>query len=254
MNIHTFNAVLIVWMLVGVIIHFLMFYITAPFGRHTSDKWGLSMNNKLAWAIMEFPSFAIMVYFLIVSIRASDSYTWILFSLWIVHYTHRTFIYPLRIRATPKKMPIFIVVSALFFNLLNAGFNGYYLGVLVDTEKYGIAWTQSVSFWLGLILFMIGFFINLKADDILINLRKPGETGYKIPRGFLFDYVSCPNLLGEIIEWGGFALLAYNLPALSFWLWTFANLVPRAKNHHDWYISNFKEYPRDRKIIFPFIY
>ena len=109
-------------------------------------------------------------------------------------------------------------------------------------------------FIIGLSLFVVGFLINQRADHLLINLRKPGETGYKIPQGFLFDYISSPNLFGEIIEWSGFALMAWNLPGLTFMVWTFANLVPRAKNHHDWYLSHFPDYPKKRKIIFPFLY
>lgn len=41
----------------------------------------------------------------------------------------------------------------------------------------------------GVILFCTGMFINLQADHILRNLRKPGETGYKIPRGTCISFV-----------------------------------------------------------------
>jgi 3-oxo-5-alpha-steroid 4-dehydrogenase 1 len=53
-----------------------------------------------------------------------------------------------------------------------------------------------------------GMWINIQSDGILRNLRKPGETGYKIPRGGLFRYVSGANFLGEIVEWSGFAIAA----------------------------------------------
>ena len=95
--------------------------------------------------------------------------------------------------------------------------------------------------------------INWKADNVLINLRAPGETGYKIPRGWLFDYVSCPNLLGELIEWAGFAILCWNLPALTFFIWTAANLVPRALSHHKWYRMQFAGYPAERKAVIPYL-
>jgi steroid 5-alpha reductase family enzyme len=151
-------------------------------------------------------------------------------------------------------MPLFIVINAILFNLVNAGLNGYWLAELAPTGKYNEQWLSSPSFLTGGLLFVTGMAINIKSDNILIHLRKPGETGYKIPEGFLFEFISTPNLLGEIIEWTGFALMAWNLPALSFMVWTFANLVPRAKNHHDWYLKNFQEYPKERKIIFPFLF
>ena len=37
-------------------------------------------------------------------------------------------------------------------------------------------------------------------------------------------------------------------------VWTFANLVPRAKNHYDWNLKNIPGYPKERKVVFPFLY
>ena len=250
----TFDIICYAWILLALAVHIIMFYITAPFGRHTSDKWGKTIDNKTGCVLMELPSLLIMTGFLFFGSYSLQSFAWILFAVWILHYFNRTFIYPFRIKATPKKMPVFIVVNAIFFNLVNAGLNGYYLAELAPVEKYNTAWLQQPSFIVGASLFVCGMLINLKSDSILINLRKPGETGYKIPNGFLFRYVSSPNLFGEIIEWTGFAVMAWNLPALSFMIWTFANLVPRAKNHHDWYHKNFKDYPSERKIVFPFLW
>lgn len=242
-----------IWIGIAIAVHVTMFFITAPFGRHTTDKWGVTINNKLGWVIMESPSLLIMLYFLLNGKFSFSNYSWVLFVLWILHYANRSFIYPIRIKSTPKKMPVLIVINAIVFNFMNAGINGYYLGELSNTN-YDSHWLISWNFIIGLVLFLSGAFINNKADTILINLRAPGESGYKIPKGFLFDYISSPNLFGEIIEWGGFALMAWNLPALTFLIWTFANLVPRAKNHHDWYLRNFEDYPKDRKIIFPFLF
>jgi len=48
--------------------------------------------------------------------------------------------------------------------------------VLIKTQTY-------VSLFPGIALFISGMVINIHADHILRNLRKPGETGYKIPQG-----------------------------------------------------------------------
>lgn len=254
MSKETLYLISYIWLGVAIAVHITMFFITAPFGRHTSDKWGKTINNKLGWFIMESPSILIMLYFLFNGTNCFNTYIWILFLVWILHYANRSFIYPLRIKATPKQIPVFIVLNAILFNFMNAGLNGYYLSNLANTEDYNSDWLCSPHFILGALLFCVGAFINLKSDSILINLRKPRETGYKIPKGFLFDYVSSPNLFGELIEWSGFALMAWNLPALTFMVWTFANLVPRAKNHHDWYKKQFADYPKERKVIFPFLF
>jgi 3-oxo-5-alpha-steroid 4-dehydrogenase 1 len=242
------------WIALAIVVHFTMFYITAPFGRHTSKHWGVLINNKLGWFIMELPSLLIMCYFLLFGTYSFQSYVWILFLIWIFHYVNRTLIYPLRIKATDKKMPLVIALNAVVFNLINAGLNGYFLAELAQPSAYSYSWLTSSSFMVGALLFVSGMAINLRADHTLIHLRKPGETGYKIPRGFLFDYISSPNLFGEIIEWTGFAVMAWNLPACSFMIWTMANLIPRAKNHHDWYLRQFPDYPKDRKAVIPFIF
>jgi steroid 5-alpha reductase family enzyme len=93
--------------------------------------------------------------------------------------------------------------------------------------------------------------INDKSDAMLLSLRKPEEKGYKIPHGFLFKYISCPNHFGEILEWLGFAILSWNIASLSFAIWTFANLAPRAIAHHRWYKEHFPNYPRKRKAVLP---
>lgn len=243
-----------VWLIFAVVIHIVMFFVTAPFGRHTSTKWGAMINNKAAWVIMELPSLAIMAYFFFGGSGSKNSYAYILFGLWILHYVNRTFIYPIRIKATPKKMPVLIMAGGIFFNCNNAFLNGYYLAEMADPLHYSAAWLRSPYFIAGILLFFGGMAVNLISDNILIHLRKPGQSGYKIPHGFLFEYVSSPNLFGEIIEWAGFALMAWNIPALTFAVWTYANLLPRAKNHHDWYLRSFPDYPKNRKIIFPFLY
>ena len=107
---------------------------------------------------------------------------------------------------------------------------------------------------IGLILFLAGYGVNRWADLTLRGLRRPGETGYKIPYGGLFRWVSCPNYLGEIVEWFGWALTTWSLPGLAFALWTVANLAPRARAHHAWYHDHFPDYPPERKALIPGIW
>ena len=170
----------------------------------------------------------------------------------MLHYIHRVFIYPFRLRDKNKQMPMVIVLMAVVFNLCNGFFNGYWFGWLNKTE-YSMSWFTDWRFLAGILLFFTGMFINMDSDRRLINLRKGGKTGYFIPSGGLFRIVSSPNLMGEMIEWTGWALMCWCLPAFSFALWTFANLLPRAIDHHRWYKNNFPDYPPERRAVFPFI-
>lgn len=146
-------------------------------------------------------------------------------------------------------MPVLIVLLAIIFNLINGFFNGFWFGTLAT--DYSHAWLFDYRFISGLLIFVIGMTINISSDNKLINLRKGGKAGYYIPKGGLFNYVSSPNLLGEIIEWTGWAIMGWSLPGFSFAIWTMANLIPRAINHHNWYLAKFDDYPKNRKVIIP---
>jgi 3-oxo-5-alpha-steroid 4-dehydrogenase 1 len=252
MNSTTIQYLAIIWIAAAVILFPFLLKITPPYGRHSKKNWGPMIDNRLGWILMEIPSLIIFVLLVLLGPNHLTSPVWVLFSLWTIHYFNRSVIFPLRTKTFGKKMPILIMFSAIFFNLVNASINGYWLGFV--GPLYPDNWVTDPRFIVGGIIFIGGFSINQAADKKLIGLRKGGKTGYFIPRGGLFNYISCPNFFGEIIEWSGFALMAWNLPALSFAVWTAANLIPRALDHHKWYKSYFKgEYPKSRKAVIPYI-
>lgn len=91
-------------------------------------------------------------------------------------------------------------------------------------------------------------------DQQLIHLRKPGETGYKMPVGGLFEYVTAANFFAEIIEWIGFAIASCSPPAAVFAFFSTVFLFYRAWHHHHFYLKKFDDYPTSRKIIIPFVF
>ncbi|KFP27643.1 3-oxo-5-alpha-steroid 4-dehydrogenase 1, partial [Colius striatus] len=162
----------------------------------------------------------------------------------------RALIFPFLIREG-KPTPFFTFVLALLF----CSCNGYMQGrSLSNYAKYPPCWLKDPCFITGFIGWLIGMAINIHSDHILRNLRKPGETGYKIPRGGMFEYVSGANFFGEILEWFGFALACCTIESLAFALCTLFILGSRAKQHHQWYHEKFEDYPKDRKIVIPFVY
>jgi protein-S-isoprenylcysteine O-methyltransferase Ste14 len=146
-------------------------------------------------------------------------------------------------------MPVALVAVGFAFNAMNGFINGTYLFFL--SGGYPTDWLWDARFLAGLTLFIAGFVINRRADLTLRRLRAPGESGYKIPYGGLYHWVSCPNYLGEIVEWVGWAVATWSLPGLAFAIWTVANLAPRARAHHVWYHDRFPDYPSGRKALLP---
>lgn len=123
-----------------------------------------------------------------------------------------------------------------------------------------------------------------KAKEAAGKSTSPGEH-YAIPQGLLYRYISYPNYFCEWVEWLGFAIAAdprlltavasghFSLPTWSTMIhgpasaflpllsppWVFLVteiflMFPRAYRGHRWYLNKFGDnYPKERKIIIPFI-
>jgi len=246
-----FNLFVWIWMGIGIILFPILLKVTQPYGRHSKNNWGPMINNRLGWLIMELPALLVFVYFAQLTTNWLNLTLLTAFVLWVWHYFNRSIIYPIRLKTKGKKMPVVIMASAIFFNLVNGFINGYWLARFAPEAK--IDFNTDLRVVIGAFVFLVGFIINQYHDTLLINLRKVENTGYKIPYGGLFRWVSCPNFLGEIISWLGFFIVTMSLPAFAFLLWTMANLIPRALDHHKWYRKEFADYPVNRKAVFPFM-
>eukprot|EP00703_Trepomonas_sp_PC1_P004666 JAP91940.1 3-oxo-5-alpha-steroid 4-dehydrogenase family protein [Trepomonas sp. PC1] len=242
------NEVMTTWLLVAAIVFILEFSITAPYGKHASDKKGCKLPAGIAWLLMEALSPLIMAYQFYIGVN-HNIVAWAFLIMWETHYIHRAFIYPLRLKLS-KPVPVIIALSGASFNFVNAGLNG--LQLFQWGPAYQESYLQTPKFIIGALTMAISFIMNILSDSILINLRKPGETGYKIPYGGLFKFVSCPNYFSEMMEWIGFAVATWTLSGLTFALWTVANLFPRAIANHKWYKQKFENYP-NRKALIPFV-
>lgn len=234
---------------IAAIVFIILFFVSAPYGKFLRKGWGPVLRSKWAWMLMEFPSPALMVIFFITS-GSFGIPGFVFLSIWLVHYLHRTFIYPFRQPGKEKDFPAVVALMAFVFNCINGTINGY--GVF-HHYSYDLSYLVSGKFISGIALFAAGFIINKLSDEKLRNLRKQSPDKYVLPAGGLFNYVSNPHYFGEILEWAGWAIATWSLPGLAFFVFTFANLFPRAVASHIWYKSHFSDFPENRKAIIPFI-
>lgn len=244
--------------------------VNAPYGRYASRKYGPMIPAKLAWMLSQLPSVVIpILVFLTSEHSAANVANYLLLGMFLLHYTIKSFVHPLIIRGE-NPMPVVPFVLATLYCAVNGYIQSKFLLCYAD---YGFSWVLGLRFIVGSMLMLIGMGINLHGDATLAMLRRPdvvskrdegfpadaaggqglvAEEETRIPHGGLFEYVSCANFLGEIIEWFGWALAAWSLPALAHFLFTCGNLIPRAKQHHLDYINKFKDaYPRNRFAVVP---
>ena len=243
-----YNVVLLVSFGLAAAVFVSLFFVDAPYGRHTRRGWGPTIGDKAGWIVMEAPS----------PLLLAVAYFWgrpgtvtalVFLVMWEVHYLYRAFLYPLCVRDSQGRMPLSVVAMGALFNVLNAYLNGRYLFMLSD--GYPLAWLVDPRFVLGLGLFGLGMLVNRRADRRLLNLRRERGTTYRIPEGGLYRWISCPNYFGEIVEWLGWAIATWSLSGLAFAAWTAANLAPRARANHRWYLETMPDYPRERKALLP---
>lgn len=103
-------------------------------------------------------------------------------------------------------------------------------------------------------LFLVCEASNFYCHVILMNLRPPGTRVRNIPRGFLFEYVSCGNYTAELAAWLVFCVMCNVLSAWFFFAVSSAQIAAWALKKHIAYKKEFgKSYPR-RKILVPFIW
>ncbi len=245
------HTVMMVWIGIGAGTFLLLFFVTAPYGRHSRSGWGPAMSARLGWVLMEAVAPLAFVYFFLKGNRSPNPVTVLFLGLFLLHYLNRAFIYPFRMPGGDRPMALTVVFMGMFFNSVNGLLNGRYLNLFAS--RYPAGWLLDMRFVAGILLFFFGMYINLRSDAILRGLRGEDNSGYQIPHGGAFELVSCANYLGELVEWLGWACLTWSLAGLTFAIWTAANLIPRAVAHHRWYREKFADYPENRKAVIPYI-
>ena len=243
----TFEVLTAIWAGLAVVIPITAWLKWDPMERIGGTGIGPYIDNRWGWFVMEIPAlltFPLIYYFSPHRHVVGN----VVVAIWIAHYIHRTLIWPWIVPKRDRGMRIMMCMAGIFFNVVNGCLWGWFIGYIAD---YATTWLTDPRFVIGVALAAGGGGLNIWSDYRISGLRRQNEGEYVIPRGGAFDLVSCPNLLGEIIEWVGFALLSWSLPGLAFAMWTIANVAPRALWRHRWYHETFENYPPQRRAIVP---
>ena len=184
-----FNSLLAVMVAIAVVVYVALHFIDAGYGIMYTKRWGPSVDNRVGWVLMESPVFIAMCLLWWFSARRTDTVPLIFFAVFQLHYFQRSFIFPLLIKGK-SRMPFAIILSGITFNVLNALMQGGWIFYVAPDGMYGPEWLYTPQFIAGLAIFAAGFAINLNSDNIIRNLRMPGDTRHSIPRVAMFRYVS----------------------------------------------------------------
>jgi len=172
---------------------------------------------------------------------------------WSFHYGKRILETIFVHRFSNSTMPFFNIFKNCGYYWGCSALVGYY----VNHPRFIEPPQNHVLFGAG--LFFISEITNLITHIQLRNLRPEGTRVRGIPRGFLFDIVSCPNYFAEILSWVGFSIMTQTWPSALFTLLGIAQMWLWAKDKHKKYLREFdgkegrEAYPRGRKILIPYI-
>ena len=214
--------------------------------------------SRISWIVQECPCVFITIFFIIYYYENLNYKNILVISPFLIHYIHRTFVFPFVIHSS-KNNPLEITLMAFTFCFFNAIMINRSIFCLI--KDYGDEFLLNYIF--GLAIFLLGIYINIHSDYSMIKQRNANQdenNKYIIPRGFMYELISCPNYFGELTEWLGFFILSNSFSGLVFFISTFANLFPRAIQYHQWYKNKFKEeFATDkdliqRKAIVPFLF
>ena len=172
------------------------------------------------------------------------------YALVLFHYLKRELETVLVHRFSSDTMPI----RNIFKNSFHYWFTG---GIMIAYFLYHPLYTplhSPMTVNLCALLFIIAELSNAKCHLILRDLRPAGTRVRGVPRGFLFDYVTCANYTTELAAW---LVFAFMINTLTGWLWIAFCLVLLMQWSYKRHVALRKEFgekaPR-RKILIPFVW
>jgi len=211
--------------------------------QELDEKLKTSKTNLI---LPELLSIAAFTFIFLTGNSAKTSVTWLFFFFWISHFGIKIIFNTLnghhyKTRSVNTKMFSVIVT-------VNALINGYYLGWL--WPAYAVSWINHPAFLGGSILIILGFVIQISAN---IGIATNEEIDKHVLNSGLHKIVFCPAYFGEILQWGGFAIITWSAPAAAAFCWMLPMLYMQATVQKHRYLHKFPELPMARKALVPYI-
>lgn len=135
----------------------------------------------------------------------------------------------------------------IYYPFLSGAVMHYY--IFTEVREFNIL---SVMCTAGLVISEYG---NYTCHQILMNTKKINKGNRGIPRGNLYEYVSCGHYTWEILTWLFFFGITRSLVSFLFLVFSVISMSFLAYGKHANYIKFFgDDYPKNRKRIIPFIF
>ena len=125
-----FNTLLAGVFIAAAISFVLLLKVDAPYGHAQRPGWGPVISNRWGWVLMELPALLAFVWFYWGGVNSGQTAALVLLLLWLLHYGHRSLIYPFTLPANSPPMPWLIVLLGAGYNSVNGYLQGTFIGHL----------------------------------------------------------------------------------------------------------------------------
>lgn len=191
--------------------------------------------------------FYVLLYFFYYT-QPKSQYQFVTFLCLMLHFIKRELETKYIHRFSHATMPIQNIFK-------NSFYYWFVSGALVGLDVFrpnAIVDLGSSFLYVCVMLFLCAESLNFYTHYVLRSLRPENSTIRRIPYGFGFNLVSCPNYLFESISWFSLCLLTRSYSVVLFTCLGTIQMYLWAIKKHKNYKKEFENYPK-RRAMFPFI-
>ncbi|GAO13388.1 uncharacterized protein UV8b_00632 [Ustilaginoidea virens] len=175
---------------------------------------------------------------------------WLTFAMIVAHFVKREVETLFVHKFSANTMPFFNVFKNSFFYW---ALSGLLCAVSIYSPNSFAARADTPLFDLvGFGLYLFGESANAMVHLYLSSLRSAGGTERKIPSGYGFSLVTCPNYMYEILSWVGIIIVSRDWTVVLFIAIGAAQMYAWAKGKEVAYRKEFADkYKKKRYVILP---
>jgi very-long-chain enoyl-CoA reductase len=175
---------------------------------------------------------------------------WLSFYMFVAHFVKREFETLFVHKFSANTMPWFnIFKNSTHYWILSGVLSAYFL---YSPTSLTATSPNKLFNAVGVALYVFAELNNAMVHLHLASLRSTGGTERKIPIGFNFSLVTCPNYMYEILAWLGVIIVSRNWAVCVFWLVSVAQMCTWAKGKEYAYRKEFGDkYKKKRYVMLP---
>lgn len=175
---------------------------------------------------------------------------WLTFGMVILHFVKREVETLFVHKFSANTMPVFNIFKNSFFYWAVSGLLCAYC--IYSPTSLAATADQPVIDLVGTAIYLFGEVGNALVHLYLASLRSAGGTERKIPRGYGFDIVTCPNYMFEVLSWVGMIVASRDWSVAAFIAMGTFQMSTWAKGKERAYRKEFGDkYKKKRFVMLP---